>query len=411
MNFLTVKDRMVQATAKAASAAKNFKGLDQMAENDEYVNSEGLNVKRREHSSDANKRRQPTSSAKSQHSTEIEMKPGEDGDRGLQNSYVLDAVAEVIAKNSSSGQSKTQSLHKNNPRYTNGAKAPAPLATRKPQVQKPMNIKDIYESDDESVDSIYDDYDAENNLNLHPNNTIMHHYPGKISMQKFSNNPTNREKMSTNLSANTKRKNSKDPNRFMADLDARLQSDSPIQSQVDEESQNVQNLTSPSSRMLSSSHNHEGQQTQTQSPLNLFQSFVKSPQKLDWLREVTPRKIQESVSHIMPSAQQTNAFGKEREPLCKAENSSTARKLRFGDGEVDDEDVNKVQSSALIGDNESEELMRIRQKMNAGVIATALELLEKHRHYLWIAVMFIVSTWFYFGARRNNINPGTEDTV
>lgn len=340
---------MVQATAKAASAAKNFKGLDQMAANDEYVNSEGLNVKRKEHPTEKKRqaagkenqeKRIPCSSQQS-HIT------GNRSRDSSQNTYMLDSVARVISDTSVTVPTSSQIDRR---------------VQMTPTRQKPksVNIKDIYESDDESVNSREESFPSTMNRN----------YPDR----------------NTSKGMPSSAKKSKDPNRFMADLDARLKHDAHPENDI--ESQNTVQQSRQETQTWSSSQHGE------QQPSNLFQ-------KMDWLRDMTPHKIQQSLSQIIPGIQQTvpSTSNIEHQPLCRVDSKDD-----FGD---DKERVHKVQSSALIGDNENEELMRIRQKMNAGVIATAMDLLEKNRHYLLIVVTFILSTWFYFGSRNN----ATEDEV
>ena len=44
MNLDTFRTRVAQSAQAAASAARQFSSLDEMAQNDDYVQSEGLNV-------------------------------------------------------------------------------------------------------------------------------------------------------------------------------------------------------------------------------------------------------------------------------------------------------------------------------------------------------------------------------
>lgn len=47
MNFERLKSKLKDSASKAAEAAKSFKGFDDMAANDDYIHTEGLNVKRK----------------------------------------------------------------------------------------------------------------------------------------------------------------------------------------------------------------------------------------------------------------------------------------------------------------------------------------------------------------------------
>jgi hypothetical protein len=49
MNFADITKKLQQQAEKAATAAKNFKGFDEMAENDEYIHNDSLNVKKQPH--------------------------------------------------------------------------------------------------------------------------------------------------------------------------------------------------------------------------------------------------------------------------------------------------------------------------------------------------------------------------
>ena len=186
-------------------------------------------------------------------------------------------------------------------------------------------------------------------------------------------------------------KKKKDPNRFLADLDARLK--------MTESTETNHNATNEDDANC----HPTDVESQPQQPLQLLQSFVKSPKKMDWIREVAPQKIQESVSKIKHEIQKSASKSSDRDVELQPLNKGSCE----DDFSDDEERVNKVRSSALIGARENEELMRIRQKMNADVITTALEILEKNRHYLMIAVTFIFSIWFYFRQGSN----ATEEEI
>ena len=51
MNFERLKSKLKTSASKAADAARNFKGFDDMAANDEYIHTDGLNVKRKNNAS------------------------------------------------------------------------------------------------------------------------------------------------------------------------------------------------------------------------------------------------------------------------------------------------------------------------------------------------------------------------
>lgn len=304
-----------------------------MAANDEYVNSEGLNVKRKEHP------------------TEKRLKPVacEHQERGgtSQNSYMLDSVAQIV----SAKQSPIKKVVEMTP--------PRPR-------QKIVHINDIFESDEESVAS----HDRDNGVRM---KSVRSEVRG-IMMQKENPIP---------------KKKSKDPNRFMSDLDARL-TKIEIGTTMDVESQESTDRPQQKKSTGIGSASQHGEHHQ---PLNLLQSFVNKPKKMDWIRDMTPKKLQESVSQIIPGLKQnvSATASNERQPLCE-----------INDDDDDDygNKVSNVQSSTIIGDSESEELKRIRQKMNAGAFDSILNVLDKNRHYLLVSITFLITIWFYFGSGK-----------
>jgi hypothetical protein len=74
------------------------------------------------------------------------------------------------------------------------------------------------------------------------------------------------------------------------------------------------------------------------------------------------------------------------------------------DSEDDEEKVHTVQSSALIGDHENAELMKIRQKMDMDLLTMGLEIVEKNRHYLWIVVTFCIMMFGYMLTKNRTVD-------
>lgn len=303
-----------------------------MAANDEYVNSEGLNVKRKEHP------------------TERRLKPVacEHQERGgtSQNSYMLDSVAQIV----SAKQAPIKKVVEMTP--------PRPR-------QKIVHINDIFESDEESVAS----HDRDDGGRM---KSVRSEVRGM--MQKENSTP---------------KKKSKDPNRFMSDLDARL---TKIESVTTMDVESQERMDHPQQKK--STGTGSASQYGEHQPLNLLQSFVNKPKNMDWIRDMTPKKLQESVSQIIPGLKQnvSATASNERQPLCEINDDD--------DYDDDGNKVSNVQSSAIIGDSESEELKRIRQKMNAGAFDSILNVLDKNRHYLLVSITFLITIWFYFGSGK-----------
>ena len=377
-----------------------------MAANDDYVNSEGLNVKRKEHASE--KKNPPThtgtgsgssitttsTSKKAQHNTTTGTHEGGHGDNGEnrqncqgntpkrpQHSYLLDSVAQVMI-DTSKLQKKDETVattklnkSKHETNVLIGRRTPTRVS------MFPANGDDDDDDDDdndndESVDSDKDDDPILNMIQTSNGRFIQKQEILVIGTSTSVNIGT------TMQSGNPSKSKTKDPNRFLADLDARL-SKRPTCEYQDEESQCPQQRQG------------QGQQSsQQQSPQgNLLQSFANTTHKMAWLRNVTTQDIQQSVSQLIP--------GMRHQPPATSSNvqykplQSSKTDPEYDSEDDDDEKVKIVQSSALIGDHENAELMKIRQKMNLDLLTMGLDIVEKNRYYVSIAVTFCVMLFGY----------------
>lgn len=126
---------------------------------------------------------------------------------------------------------------------------------------------------------------------------------------------------------------------------------------------------------------------------------------MDWLRNVTQQDIQQSVSQLIPgigkqNVNQSATTGTELVPLQNQYDSED------DDDNDDKEKVHVVQSSALIGDRENAELMKIRQRMNMDFITLGLDIVDKNRNFLWIVVTFFVMMFGYI-MTKNKTDDGS----
>lgn len=369
-----------------------------MAANDEYVNSEGLNVKRREHPSEKMKKpiRRGSITARNEQQKTIVDRNREDGhghghgnegnnrqhryeheptSNRPQHSYLLDSVAQVMIETSKPKRKEelfvATSLHKANPPSSDKEMVGSQTPTRVSMF--PVNNDD---DDDDSVDS--SDQGDDPILNMI-----------QCSNGRFTRNQeTKVPSVSAMQPGSSSKSKSKDPNRFLDDLDARLSQRPTSEYNQDEEFQQDQKQD-------------QGQKRQEQSPQgNLMQAFVNTNNKIDWLRSVTTQDIQQSVSQLIPGMKQHQSHTSS----AQYESLQISKQDQEYDSEDDEEKVHTVQSSALIGDHENAELMKIRQKMDMDLLTMGLEIVEKNRHYLWIVVTFCIMMFGYMLTKNRTVD-------
>ena len=360
-----------------------------MAENDEYVNSEGLNVKRSSPGKKKHTDAIPTSKNNrtgmsfghemNNDTTASVAGSGAGKGESQNNGYLLDSVAQVMAE-----------TNKTNRILPSGSARPGSIVMREVQ-KKPVEPKSkpkqkyMAYNDDDSLQSSDEENDPIMNMIQQSRSTS----------SSSTRTPQMEERTLTTPEtpkSSPKPKTKKDPNRFMSDLDARistpLRPSYPTHSEHNFESQTTQK---------------EGQGQRSPAPLHIFQSFNRTDNKLDWIRKnITPQKIKELVPISVPGMKKSASDIEEQYPLTGPNSKNS-----FENDDCEDEDrVTEVQSSAIIGDSENEELMRIRQRMNGNGFSMALDMMEKHAYYLWIAVPFLVTTLGYLWTRNR-----TDDGV
>jgi hypothetical protein len=186
---------------------------------------------------------------------------------------------------------------------------------------------------------------------------------------------TNTNTSSMQIGTPSKSKTKKDPNRFMADLDARI-SKTPTRNKVP-----IPNTTDVSNPLAQVS--------------TAFQSFSSSPDKMNWLKQVAPKNIQDTMLPFkIPGIGPDHLSEKECEPLH--------RRNPEDDDENDEEKVIVTNSTNIMGDQESAELMRIRSRMNQDVFSVGMDLLEKNRYYVWVVVTFFVMILGYLMTKKQD---------
>ena len=322
-----------------------------MAANDEYVHTEGLNVKKRPHPTE---RQRKTQSQESKQKNESDKR---------QNNYLLDSVAELMAEKSSRQaieQEKLQQAQETRKQFMDKE------ANRKKQQRHSLHTMN-HDDDDDDDDSVFSNEGDDPILNM---------MNGKDATINTNTNTFSSMQIGTPSKSTSKTK--KDPNRFMADLDARI-SKTPTRNKV-----SIPNTTDASNPLAQVS--------------TAFQSFSSSPDKMNWLKQVAPKNIQDTMLPFkIPGLGPDHLNEKECEPLH--------RRNPEDDDENDEEKVIVTNSTNIMGDQESAELMRIRSRMNQDVFSVGMDLLEKNRYYVWVVVTFFVMILGYL-LTKNKTDDG-----
>jgi len=345
---VTMKDRITKATTNTVMV---FKSLDQMAANDEYVNSDGLNVKRREshHSLSKNRRSRPTT-------------PPNDND------YVTNKKPPTF-------------LQKEETHNNDGIL----IATRK-KLNGINNHGTTRHHDDEDENIIYTTNENEIMDRIQMNQT-------KIKMLKdVPTRPTdNHSKRMERIGP----QRDKDPNRFLKELDARISK--PL---VDVDA------VSCNSPPLSRNQKEDDKSIQMQG-LDFFKKTLvpSTSHSFHWLG----RNLQNSLSQYIPhsSVQGPIISDSLQQPKQQQQQKKTSSCFN---GKTSKEDmVTLIQSDAILGDDDNEELLRIRQRMNVDVISVALDMFYKNRQYVGVLVTFVIMTVGYFWFTRRKLGAAVYE--
>lgn len=335
-----------------------------MAANDEYVHTEGLNVKKRPH---------PTERKRETQSQESRQKSGNNDSDNRQNSYLLDSVVELMAEKSSRQTMEREKLQQ----------APE---TRMQFMDKEANrIQEQRHSQSTSIlhtmNHHDDDSDDDNSVfSNEGDDPILNMMNGNDTTTK-NTNTTSFSSMQIGTPSKSMSKTKKDPNRFMADLDARISKTPTRNQEVPIPNSNTTDVSNPLAQVST-----------------VFQSFSSSPNKMNWLKQVAPKNIQDTMLPFkISSLGSDNLNERECEPLH--------RRHPEDDDENDEEKVIVTNSTNIMGDQESAELMRIRSRMNQDIFSVGMDLLEKNRYYVWVVVTFFVMILGYL-MTKNKTDDG-----
>jgi len=397
IEFGGFKARVEQARAQAASVAKTLQNLDEMAEDDEYIKSEGLNVK-------TNVKKQVDKIARKdqikQNEQETTISRNKDLDLIQVPSGKIDRIYDKTAHSSSTQNIPSNSVPSNATDCCNAenARQEGFQSLVKTQVESlPTHERNFYVH--ESVTALMRQADIENDLpSLSEKRTERKTLRYLDSDDDYTSSDDdsddeimdalvrsrNREEMYDPDCKIMKRKptstrddsdcppvqGKKDPNRFFADLDAHLSSDYKIP---------LTNTTSPSPTP------------------NLLGSFVKQGQSIDWLRNVVSPRIQLSIAKLVSD----EPLGDENDELL------LNKKNDSGSFDVnDDERIDILESSAIFGEDESIELERLEQMMKKSYMRKTIDALFGNRYIVYIFLPFLLTSLAYFMTRKK-----TDDSV
>lgn len=351
MNFAKLKSKVSQVKSVAASAAKGM-SLDRMMEKDEYIHSDGLHVKRREHPGNKSTRRNyETNSTKNNAKASYPKREGQSHSSGHIEMHT--SVAAIME----------QSANANSSRNLRGDQQ-----QQMTDDHDPLNSFTYGSSDEEDEDD--------------PVLKMMRKKPSKPYQHMFGSSKAAVPLGPSSNGIEVKDNNTppkKNPNRFFDDLEART--NTPMTMKRDEEEERIKPTTAVKNQQIL--------------PNGMFDTISKYESKMDWLKKASPQ-----MHKSMFPTTKNYENGKELKSLI--ENASK----RGEDGDEAD-DFNVVVSSSLaLGDDEAAELERIRQRMQSNNSSYIIDVMVKNRRLLFILLSFILLTYGYLKMRQQ-----TDDSV
>lgn len=430
MDFTSIKDTVERAKIKAAAAAKKL-SLNELAANDEYIHSEGLKISGR-----------TCKSAKLNNTTRSTEKSANDVNSS--NYMTSSTVRNNVSHNT---RSEVMSQNKNkNIRQGDGI-----IPNHDDGHVSHYNHNNKKDDDDDSIDSLDEECDPilhmvktergnsstscskgviVNNMNKHyyDHNNSKDVMSSLISVPKPSASSLTKLTISTAAAPVTSPlQHKKDPNRFMADLDARLAA--PLNYNNHNNDEETPSPPPSSSTSSIADNNQENFQpndnydvynnSNNNTSSSLLKSFTLSDNKIDWLRNTITissssptKKIQKSFQNVLKFSTLTpinNDNMNDIEMANQNQKQQQSKVIKTLNGE----NINVITSSSLaLNNQENEELQRLMNKTIANhhhgsfydfVIMSKNTIglwIEKHRHYSIIVLTFILTTLGYLYTRK-----------
>lgn len=381
-----------QVVARASQAAKAFQ-LDKMAEADEYIQSEGLNVTRRsdrsppQYSSSAvNHQDQPLPKDGEWNNTSTNTKPNSStissSDKSPdRKSYMMPSVASLMQQTQhvSGGKTTREIPHKKDASKT------------KYYESKDRNIQSYHHTTatTNQLDDLYDSDNDDESLSEEDSQITSFTPSQSVSDSFHTRKQTEFNSIDDDSIQSIDDKNSmkkKDVNRFLSDLDARLR--------VDDESF--------STSKDDTTQQYQKEQSDSFEPLNIIGSFAESEDKLNWFQNIASPRLQQAWKSMKSATNNGRSNNNSKEMKQLAVDQSNARD-RIGEEDSDEEII--VSSNLTLGNEEAAELERIRQRMNSGnpllgSLYMVMDLIDHNKHYLGVFVTFVVTTFGYFLTRK-----------
>lgn len=349
-------------------AVKSFQALDEMAANDTYVNSEGLNVNKTHEMERKNKKKTTTTSNSS---TISETKP--EMTEGQSVSVPSKSITmEQHYMDSSQSSSLSSSLHTQNDAVStnhdtnNLSSVSTPQSYMLDSVAQILNNpgysikKKTTQKTFTSINSTVPKHDSPG-MESEDNDPILKMMNEKEKMHILESSVDDDEHDDTNIPHKTK----KDPNRFLMDLDARM-------------SVEIQDQTSH--QVLNSSGEYRGDKDQVfnvSKKVMAFQSFS---------------RLSQSVASWIGISQKDSTHS--QDPYTSASTSSEREALTHSQSNHDEEIGVKVSSSAFLGDAEAAELLQIQHR-NSDIIFIMKRFLEERnkKHFLYLGIFVLLYLW------------------
>ena len=319
-----------------------------MMEKDEYIHSDGLHVKRREHPGNKSTRTYEKNPTKNNAKASY---PNREGHSSGQ-----------IEMHTSVAAIMEQSANANSSRNSRGDQQ------QMTDDDDPLNSFTYGSSDEEDEDD--------------PVLKMMRKKPTQPYQHMFGSSkaevPLGPSSNVTEVKDNTPPK--KNPNRFFDDLEART--NTPMTMKREEE-ERIKPATAVKNQQIL--------------PNGMFDTISKYESKMDWLKKASPQMHKS----MFPT---TKNYENSKELKSLIENASK----RGEDGDEAD-DFNVVVSSSLaLGDDEAAELERIRQRMQSNNSSHIIDVMIKNRRLLFILLSFILLTYGYLKMRQQTDDSVTR---
>jgi len=411
MNFERFTNRVKASAAAAASAAREFKGFDDMAANDEYIHSEDLNVRNRSHDGDRGQSRVESLEENPllHHADDHQHHPGQHGSPLSPSSPFPQTSQSPMVPYPSSRQEKPKTLAETGrsatmPEYC--SKTPPPSTNRAQRQQEKTPLLDIVadtlnNSTLKSLKSNMSDTDTASSAALPVSSTLEDDSDedddpifailkkGGTPLRRDHDRNEDRSRYSGQRSQMTPMEIEEGgqykgkASRFMDDLDDRISRPNPPSATA--------SVASLDSTLTDGTENR-----------NIIQEPAKTvtTAAVSWIRGIANR-----------SQNRNDTSGKSQSPKIRSP-PPLARQKRKPAGGMQDESFDVVVSSAVLADDELRQLQELKQSSQLATTQTNLicrlfGLIRQHPREAFIVLTLILGILAYLYSQAMS----TEDNV